>query len=251
VEEDKPNPVKRISILKVPVDIVSEEALEDTIHALIKMGGKHQIVLLSIWDLMRARRNAEYRAMINNASLIIPVSLSIVKAARFLKRELPVRFMPFEFIIKTLNALDHRNKTVYLLGSRKRHLQTSERNIRSTFRGLRIVGRYAGYYNRQAEGAVISAIQKAQPNLLLVGKGVNGRERWIYRNLKHFDSGLFLWCSNSFDVFAERAYRPSKGVFARGLEWIPYTLRRPWKIPRILTFFWFKILLIVYRLRKL
>jgi N-acetylglucosaminyldiphosphoundecaprenol N-acetyl-beta-D-mannosaminyltransferase len=213
-------------------------------------GGVHQIMLLSLWDLMKCRRNSEYRAMVGQASLVIPISLAITKGARFLKREIPVRYMPFEFLIRMFNVLERWSKSVYILGSRKKHIQITERNLKATFPGIHIVGRYAGYYNKSLEGDIIEAVRKASPSLLLVGKGVAGKEKWIGRSIKNFSSGLFLWCSDAFDVFSEKKGRVSKATFQKGLEWLPYTLRSPWKLARIFIFFYYKILLLIYRLFK-
>lgn len=247
---DNAFPAKRIDVLRVPIDNLPEDCLEEAIKALLAKGGNNQIILMSIWDLMRARRNQEYRSMANSAALVLPISLSICKGARFLKRETPQRYMPFDFIIKLLGILEQSGKTVYLLGSRKKNLQVAERNIKATFPGLRVVGRFAGFYPRPVEANIVQAIQKASPSLLMVGRGVPGRERWLGRNIKNFGSGLYLWCDDVFDIFAEKHYRVSKATFQRGLEWIPYTFSRPWKLGRFFIFLWYKILLLVYRLSK-
>jgi N-acetylglucosaminyldiphosphoundecaprenol N-acetyl-beta-D-mannosaminyltransferase len=243
-------PAKRINILKIPVDSLGEDDFDEAVKRLLSDGQNHQIVLLSLWDLMRARRVAEFRAMLNNASLIVPISKAIVNGAKFLKRPAPKRYMPFDFIIRLLGSLERSGKTVYVIGSRKKNLQTAERNIRSTFPGLRVVGRYAGFYRKAMEGNIIQAIQKATPSLLMVGRGVPGKERWIPRNLKHFQSGLYLWCDDVFDIFAEKRARVSKRTFERGMEWIHYNLGRFWRWPRFFVYLWYKVLLLVYRLRK-
>ncbi len=244
-------PAKRISVLSIPVDILPEDKIEEAVKRLFSSGKNQQIILASVWDLMKARRVPEVRAMFNNAGLVIPISLSLVKGAKFLKREAPVRYMPFDFIIKLMGVLERYGKTVYLLGSRKKNLQAAERNIRVTFPGLRVVGRHAGFYGRTKEGDILQAVKKSTPSLLMVGRGVSGKERWIPRNQKNFDSGLYLWCDDVFDIFAEKRYRVSKATFKRGLEWIPYTLAKPWKFGRIFIFFWYKILLLAYRIRGL
>ncbi|MBL8965534.1 MAG: WecB/TagA/CpsF family glycosyltransferase [Spirochaetaceae bacterium] len=244
----EPLQLNRITVLGVPVDILPEDRIEE-VAAALEDGRNHQIVLLSVWDLMRARRNGEYRTMIAGASLVIPISLSIVRGARFLKKAEPVRYMPFEFVVKLLGALERKGKSAYLLGASRTRLQKAEANIRSTFPGLRVVGRYAGHYPKAVEGAIIEAVRKATPSLLLVGAGVPGRERWIPRNLPRFNAGLYLWCSDLFEVFAESRGKPSRELFRRGLEWIPYTLRRPWKAYRIFIYLFYDFLLLVARIK--
>jgi len=242
--------ISRITVLGVPVDILPEEGIDELVERFAD-GKNHQIVLLSLWDLMRARRNGEFRTMISGASLVLPISLSIVKGARFLHKTEPARYMPFDFAVKLMAALERRGKSVYLLGSTRSAIQKAEGNIKSTFPGLRVVGRYAGRYPKPMELTIVEAIKKATPSLLLVGRGVPGRERWIPRNLARFNSGIYLWCSDLFEVFAERRSKPARILFRRGLEWIPFSLLHPWKAYRLFIFIWFKILLLVDRIRGL
>jgi N-acetylglucosaminyldiphosphoundecaprenol N-acetyl-beta-D-mannosaminyltransferase len=240
--------VSRIAILGVPIDTLPEDRIDELV-ARFEDGKNHQIVLLSIWDLMKARKDGEFRTMIAGASLVLPISLSIIKGARFLRKSEPVRYMPFDFAVKLLAALERRGKSVYVLGSSRTSIQKAEANIKSTFPGLRVVGRFAGRYPRHMEASIIEAVRKATPSLLMVGSGVPGRERWIPRNLSRFNSGIYLWCSDLFEVFAERRGKPPRGLFEKGLEWLPYLARRPWKAYRIFTILHYKLLLIITRLR--
>jgi N-acetylglucosaminyldiphosphoundecaprenol N-acetyl-beta-D-mannosaminyltransferase len=241
--------LSRIRILGVPIDILPEVGIEDWISRL-EDGKNHQIVLLSVWDLVRARHSAELRTMVSGASLVLPISLSIVKAARFLRKAEPARYMPFDFAVKLLSILERKGKSVYLLGSRKSSLQKAEGNLKSTFPGLRIVGRHAGRYPRHIEADIVEAVRKSTPSLLLVGEGVPGRERWIPRNLSRFNSGLYLWCSDLFEVFADRRPKPSREFSEKGFEWLIFLARRPWRVYRAPIFLWFKLLLLVERVRR-
>jgi N-acetylglucosaminyldiphosphoundecaprenol N-acetyl-beta-D-mannosaminyltransferase len=156
--------------------------------------------------------------------------------------------MPFDFVVRVLNALEQREKSIYLLGGSRKSLQTAERNVRHTFPDLRIVGRCAGGFKRQEEATVIEAIKKASPSLLLVSKGVNGDERWIAHNIANFNPGIQVWCSDLFDIFAERRHRPSRFLFDRGLEWIGFCFRNPLLIFRFFPYLRYKLLLLWYRI---
>ena len=94
---------------------------------------------------------------------MLPVSKSILKGAKFLKKDIPVRYNQFKAIIQILSILDSHYKTLYMLGSHRTTLQKAEANVRATFPGLRIVGRYVGYYSKQVEPDIVQAIFKAQP----------------------------------------------------------------------------------------
>jgi N-acetylglucosaminyldiphosphoundecaprenol N-acetyl-beta-D-mannosaminyltransferase len=237
-------------LLKVPVDIVPQDRLTDVVYELLAAGKGRNIVLLSLWDLLRARRNGEYRSFVLNAALVIPISKSLVGGIRFLTGRTAVRYMPFEFVVNLLTILESREFSAYLLGAKGRVLQKTEKNIRQTFPRLRIVGRYPGAFKRQEEATILEAIRKASPSLLLVNRGVGGGEQWIAKNDTWLGQGLRLWCSDLFEVFAERKRRPSRKTFDRGLEWMGYCFQNPLKFFRFFPYCYYKLLLLAYRIFK-
>jgi N-acetylglucosaminyldiphosphoundecaprenol N-acetyl-beta-D-mannosaminyltransferase len=242
--------VERISLLKVPLDIVPQEHLPDRIFQLLNSEKGENIVLLSLWDLLKARRNREYRSFITSASLVIPISKSLVGGAKFLTGKTPVRYMPFDFIVNLLTILENREFSAYLLGGKQKVLKKTEKNIRQTFPHLRVVGRYPGGFKRQEEALLFLSIRKTAPSLLLVGKGVKGGEWWIARNSSQLNRGLRLWCSDLYDVFAKRRRHPSRGVFDNGLEWIGFCCRNPLLVFRLFPYLRYKFLLLFYKLSK-
>jgi N-acetylglucosaminyldiphosphoundecaprenol N-acetyl-beta-D-mannosaminyltransferase len=257
---------ERISFLNVPVDIVSPDQLPALINEFLLSGEVKNIALISLWDLLRARRNNEYRAYITEASLVIPIAKSLVGGVRFLTGKKIFRYMPFDFIITVLSvwgAADefspevlpynfgrNRELSLYILGGKQKVLEKAESNVRQTFPYLRIIGRHTGHFKKYIEGAILEAIRKASPSLLLVGKGVRGDELWIHRNSAKLGPGLRLWCSNMLDVFANKKKHPSRSSFEYGLEWIGFCFQNPLLIFRIFPYLYYKLLLVIYKLFK-
>jgi N-acetylglucosaminyldiphosphoundecaprenol N-acetyl-beta-D-mannosaminyltransferase len=118
---------QRINFLNIPVDIVAPENLGDVVFDILKMEKEHNIVLLSLWDLLRARRRGDYRNYVSNATLIIPISKSLINGIKFLTGKKVPRYMPFDFIISLLTILEKRELSCYLLGGRTRVLLKTEK----------------------------------------------------------------------------------------------------------------------------
>ena len=216
--------------MNVPVDIVPEEGLPLVINELVQSKEAKNIVLLSLWDLLRARGNGEYRSYIMNAALVIPISQSLVSGAHFLTGKKLVRYMPFNFIIKLLIILEERELSSYLLGGKLKVLKKTENNVRATF--------------------IIKAIKKAAPSLLLVGKGVRGEEQWIARHTTELNNGLRLWCSDIYDVFTKKKRHPSDFAFNHSLDWIGICFQNPLRLFRFFPYLYYKALLLGYWLFK-
>lgn len=242
--------VKRIHILGIPVDVVDDEALPGAIEDFYLLKDHRQIVLLDFHELMRARYNRERRSAITQAALVIPVSSLIVRAARFLHREIPPKRQTYPFIIRLLGILEQKNKSVYLLGSNMRIVRLAESSLKATFPGVQIVGRYAAYYPLSRENDVVTAIKKASPTLILAGIGLKGRHLWLSRKRNQFAQGLSIWEGSCFDVFAGKKSKPNDRSAARLARGFFGSLIRPWRFFRIFRYIYFFILLLIERIRK-
>ena len=241
---------QRIELLGVPVDVVKPENMENLLFQLHEQAGIKQIIFVSVWDILKAKRNANYMNCLKNAALVLPTSKSIVKGAKFLKLPIPERYNPFTTIISFMTSLETRYKSLYLLGGHKGRLMDSERNIRSTYPGLQIVGRYVGYFPKSVEPDVISAIYKSNPSLVLVSDGIKKGEKWIYDHRNKFASSIFIYNKDILNIFSLRKKRVSKETFTRGNEIWYEIFHNPVKIFLIFPFIWYKTLLICNRLFK-
>jgi len=106
-------------LLKVPIDIVPPDELHDILFRLMPREKKPwqkeksmDIVLLSLWDLLRARRSRKYMEYVFNAALVIPISKSLVSGAKFLTGKTVYRYMPFKFVISILTCLEKHDFSV-------------------------------------------------------------------------------------------------------------------------------------------
>ncbi len=241
---------QRIDILGVPVDLIEAKDMENEILELLARPGTKQIMYLSIWDLLKARVNSDYMNCIKNADLVLPVSKSILRGAKFLKKPVPVRYNPFTAIINILTILENHYKSLYILGGRKKAIMAAERNVRSTYKNLQIVGRYVGYYPKTVENDVVEAIYKASPSLVLVSEGIREKNLWSYNRRNRFASSIFLYYKDAVGIFSERKNRVSDKTFNMGLEIWSEIIRNPLKIFLIFPYIWYIMSLVWYKLFK-
>ncbi|HAO29771.1 MAG TPA: UDP-N-acetyl-D-mannosamine transferase [Treponema sp.] len=242
--------VQRIKLLGVPVDILPPQDMETEILELLAKPGTKQIVFMSVWDLLKARRKNDYAQCVREADLVLPVSKSILRGARFLKKEVPVRYNQFTAVISILSVLENHYKSLYLLGGRKKALMAAERNVRSTFPGLQIVGRYVGYYPKAVENDIVQAIFKASPSLALVSDGIREKDCWSYTRRNRFSSSIFLYYRDGIGIFSERIKRVKEKTFERGLEIWSEILHNPLKLFLIFPYIYYIVCLLWYKLFK-
>ena len=240
--------IERINLLGVPVDICEPQNLENEVMEILAMPGTKQIIFLSIWDLFKARHNEDFAECLKSASLILPISKSILRGAKFLKKNVPVRYNPFNASIQILSIMDSHYKSIYLLGSSKKTLQQAEVNFRDTFPQSKIIGRYVGYYSKNAENSLVEAIFKSQPDLVLISDGIQEKNCWAYHRRNSFSSSIFLYYKDAFGIFSERIKRVKEKTFDRGHEIFVEILHNPFKIFLLFPLLWYILVLVWYRL---
>ncbi len=241
--------VTRIHILGIPVDVVSDDALPEVIEGFYSLKDHRQIIFLDFQELMRCRFIKERRNAVTRAALIIPVSSLIVKAARFLHRDIPPLRRTYPFIIRLLGILEQKNKSLYLLGSSMRGVRLAESSLKATFPGLQIVGRYASHFPGEREKDVITAIKKASPTLLLAGKGLKKQHLWISGKQSQLSPGLSVWEGNCIDVFSGKRPKPDDRPAVRFFQAFGRTLVHPWRFFRFFRYLYFFLLLLIERIR--
>ncbi|OQY33291.1 MAG: hypothetical protein B6241_08465 [Spirochaetaceae bacterium 4572_59] len=227
----------RIFVLRVPIDIINEDEIEKTIIGILDNNKSNQICFVNYRDIMRAQFNREFMNCLKKSSLNIPVTVSVRFAAKWLKLKMPTVYNPFTFIIRLLGVLEKYNKSIYILGSRKQNIQLSEKNLRASFPGLQIVGRYAGSLSNQQEDNVLTAIQKSTPSLLLTGKGLKGNNLWISRKSGFFTPGLTMWGKSCFEIFSGKKNKPADMKGFKKIRETILSVILPWRLLRTLLFF--------------
>jgi N-acetylglucosaminyldiphosphoundecaprenol N-acetyl-beta-D-mannosaminyltransferase len=237
---------KRIHIGKAPVDIVEPRNLLIVLARLLQSRGGSQIVFVRSWDLYRAHHDPLLMKTLQHAALVLPVSRMIQSMARFLGLARPPRYYPFDSIIRILTWLESMGGSLFLLGGTQSDIASVDQNVRQTFPHIRLLGRYAGRFPDRMSPQVAMAIKKADPDILLAGGGLRGRERWLYAQRSHLNNGLMIWSAEWFEFVRLRRHRPVKTAIRSGREWISELLSHPRRIFRIvpLMFFWLRLLAI-------
>jgi len=233
------------------VDTFPEETAEQIFQEMAADGRQHRIFLLTYKNYKRARRDEHFLRFIQESSLVIPVSKSISWGMGFLKHPRPILYHPFDFVIKLLGALEEKGKTAYFLGGRHDEIQKIAHVMKSSFPRLRLVRRHVGYYPKDQEETVITAIQKSGPTVLVTGPGIPGKERWIFRNTHRLQVPIVLWSDTTFSIMSGNKKRPTREAVAKGTYDMGGLWFKPWRWFRAFSYMGFFLVLLYYKLRKL
>ena len=235
----------KINILGVAFDALTLGEAEERADALLCSGAGGYIVTANPEIVLRCREDAAYAAAVNGAKLVLADGVGDLCAARILGTPLPGRVAGAYLVPRLLARLAERGGSVFLYGARPGVAERAGESLQSACPGLRIAGTENGYISD--ETALLEALEREKPDLLLLGLGAPRQELWMAENRQRTPA-VMIGVGGLLDVFAGDIPRAPESWQRLGLEWLYRLLREPRRFKRVIRLP--KILLLALRERR-
>ena len=235
----------KINILGVAFDALTLGEAEERADALLRSGAGGYIVTANPEIVLRCREDAAYAAAVNGAELVLADGVGDLCAARILGTPLPGRVAGADLVPRLLARLAERGGSVFLYGARPGVAERAGESLQSACPGLRIAGTENGYISD--ETALLEALEREKPDLLLLGLGAPRQELWMAENRQRTPA-VMIGVGGLLDVFAGDIPRAPEAWQRLGLEWLYRLLREPRRFKRVIRLP--KILLLALRERR-
>jgi exopolysaccharide biosynthesis WecB/TagA/CpsF family protein len=148
---------------------------------------------------------------------------------------IPERAAGVTFTLALLERCRVQGLGVFLVGSPKHNpIGSTARHLLATFPGLRILGTAPGRVDGAGQDALVAALLRHRPDVVLVGVGFPLQERFMASLVPRLDHGVLIGEGGSFD-FRELGggIRRAPGPLRRlGLEWLWRLGREPSRLGR-------------------
>lgn len=235
----------KINILGVAFDALTLGEAEERADALLCSGAGGYIVTANPEIVLRCREDAAYAAAVNGAKLVLADGVGDLCAARILGTPLPGRVAGADLVPRLLARLAERGGSVFLYGARPGVAERAGESLQSACPGLRIAGTENGYISD--ETALLEALEREKPDLLLLGLGAPRQELWMAENRQRTPA-VMIGVGGLLDVFAGDIPRAPESWQRLGLEWLYRLLCEPRRFKRVIRLP--KILLLALRERR-
>jgi len=243
--------MNQLKLLGLKIDSIGTDEVYNYILKLSSAKEKSAYVaLLDVYLLMKAQFNRTLFKYIYNADLILPVSGGIKFGLKFLNKKVEKIYNYFNFTINLLLNFTEKKKFVYILGGRRNLIEKVDKNIRDSFPGIRLVGRYHAEYKKSFEEDLLTAIRKATPALTLVGMNRPYQEKWLARNIKKFNSGVVIGVADFVNIVGGKGKSPKDKMIESGFYYIFKFIKNPFKIFRLFYYFLYIILLLLSKISQ-
>jgi beta-1,4-glucosyltransferase len=149
--------------------------------------------------------------------------------------------------IPQLLAASGTGRSVYLLGTTKEVVAESARKLAAQFPHCRIAGFHHGYFEPGDIDFIISEINAASADLLLVGLGNPLQEKFIAEHAWRINARVLIGVGAFLDFAAGKVPRAPKLVRALRLEWLFRLANEPFRLGRRYTLDLIEFLVLILR----
>lgn len=218
-----------LALMGVPIHNVTMDETVAWIDRWIATGGPHQIATVNPEFLMKARENAEFRAVLQRIALCIPDGIGIVWAAWLRGKRLRERVAGSDLVPRLAAEAAVRGWRLFLLGAAPGVAERTAKILTQRHEGLTIAGCHAGTPAPEEEDAIAERIRATNPDIVFVAYGAPKQDLWLNRNLEKIGAAVGVGVGGSFDFIAGVSQRAPRWIQHLGLEWLYRLIREPWR----------------------
>lgn len=225
-------PVKKV--LGTAVATLDMEGALQAIRVMLASGKSHLVVTADANCLVLAKDDSQFASELAQASLITADGAGVVWA---LKRQgviLEQKVSGVELAERLIEASAREDTRLFFLGAAPGIAQEAADRMLAKYPGAKIVGFHHGFFGPDEEGTILSEIQKANPNVLLVAMGMPKQERFLLRNFDKLPPLVGMGVGGTLDVFSGRVKRAPKIFQKLKMEWLWRSVLNPKKYQKLI-----------------
>jgi N-acetylglucosaminyldiphosphoundecaprenol N-acetyl-beta-D-mannosaminyltransferase len=240
-----------VHILGVRVDDVTWEEALARIDAFVRSSEPHQVMTPNPEFVMLARRDEQFRALLERVDLAPVDGVGLIWAARLLGEELREIVPGSELIARLGPRAAARGERWFLLGASEGVAEQAGAALRRRYPRLTIAGSYAGSPRPEDDDMICARIEAAKPvDMLFVAYGAPNQDLWIARNQPRLRIPVAIGVGGTLDLLAGRNPRPPALVKRLQLIWLFRLITQPWRWRRQLALVRFVALVLAEAWRR-
>ncbi len=225
-------------ILGYDVDTLSvSECVDHIVREMASGKRRRWLACLNPHSFVVSTKDNEFASALKDADLLIPDGVGIVLASKILGGDIRQRVTGPEVFSSLLQRLDASQHTrVFFMGSTRATLDRIEARIHRDHPNLEVVGTYSppfrAVYSADETDEMVTAINAADPDVLLVGLTAPKQEKWIFENKARLNVEFIGAAGAMFDYFAGTVKTPSPIWVKLGLQFVHRLAQHPLRLWR-------------------
>lgn len=218
------------NVLGVRIDEFSFSEVISKITVFLLSDNYHQIATVNPEFILTARRDTEFKDILNQTDINVPDGFGLKCAAIYKRIKIGDRITGVDLTWEIAKIAAEKGYSIYLLGGKKGVAEMTAQRLRYLYRNLKIAGTYAG--NPEEEGLVQKIID-SKADILLVAFGAPKQDKFIFQHKKELKVKVAMGVGGTFDYICGAIPRAPKFMRYLGLEWLYRLIRQPSRFGRI------------------
>ena len=222
----------KIDILSVKIDSLSFSEAMIIVNSLVRQKKHSQIVTVNPEFVMMARRDEEFRKIINQADLAVADGVGLLWAAKRKGTPFRERITGVDLTWAICRLAAEKGYKVFFLGAKEGVARKASIRVKQRYPEIKIAGTYVGGPD---DPATLYLVKRSKPDILFVAFGAPKQDKFIYHLKKMTNIPLAIGVGGTFDYIAGTASYAPKWMRKIGLEWLWRMITQPSRINRIIT----------------
>jgi len=225
---------ERVNILGVKVDAVTMAQAVECVTKLISADKSSMVATANAEMLLNATHDAELKAILNAASLVVPDGAGTVWAARHLGKFMPERVAGFDLVQELMKISPRNDWKIFLFGAAPGIADKAKLKAEELYPGIKIVGTRNGYFKPEDEPEIVARIKFSRADILLAALGVPKQEKWLAAHKDELKIPVSIGVGGTFDVMAGVVKRAPLWMQRARLEWLFRAMLQPSRAGRLI-----------------
>lgn len=226
--------MSKIDVLGIKFDNVNMAEAVDKCKEFLAGEKGNLIVTPNPEIVMKAKDDEEFKNIINNADLVIPDGIGIIKAGKILETPLKERVAGFDLICNLIDLGKDGSISFYFWGSKPGIAELAKQKLEEKHPNIKILGADDGYFDDTKKAEIIEKIRAAKPDILLVGTGAPRQEKLINELINEKIFKIGIGCGGSIDVLSGTVKRAPKIFIKLHCEFLWRLIKQPTRFKRML-----------------
>jgi N-acetylglucosaminyldiphosphoundecaprenol N-acetyl-beta-D-mannosaminyltransferase len=247
---------ERTDILGVRVRRTSLAQTVDLVETCIQRGERRYGVFINVYNVIEARKEAQYRQALNEADFPMADGIPLVWASRVLGQPVAGRCCGPDFLVHMNARAAEKGYTVFIMCGGDRKAERTAAAFQQLHPNLKIVGSWTppmGPIEGELNEYILGEIARTQPDILWVGLGAPLQERWVWKNRERIQARFTGAVGGAFDYHIGMRKRAPRWMQHRGLEFWYRIAQDPtlfWKKRHYADFHMFVLPVLLQALKK-
>jgi len=218
---------ERVNVLGVSVGVLTHHRLTALLRECLDSGLKGWLSYVNVHALNLAATHPWFQLFLNK-SLVTYCDGQGVRFGAFLQgNSIPERIVMSDWIYDVCETAVLRQLRVFFLGSTETVVNQASSSFKILYPELLIAGVHHGYLSDIDSEAVVHLINKATPDILVVGMGMPLQEEWILKYIDRLDVRIVCNAGSCFDYVAGVKKRCPTWMGVMGFEWLYRLVQEP------------------------